>query len=94
MIGDRAKQGQRRRDVLLSIKRLDGRVVRMIPVHEVGVAFGNVRRIHQHGLRQIDRGRRGINGTAESVLYQQWQPPAVIDVRVRKKYGIDGPGVE
>src|SRR5882757_3240999 len=52
-----------------------------------GIFHLDVSRIEEHGLAQAGRRRRSINWSAETVLDQRRQAPAVIQVRMRQHYG-------
>ena len=83
--------------VLGCIQRLDGFVegnprdiqglAPQIPlVQKFGVVFLQRSRILQHGPAQVRRGGAGVDGPAKSVLHQQREIAAVIDMRVRQHH--------
>ena len=90
VIGDGAEQRHGGIGVGHGEKRLDGLFTRMVAIHECGIAFRDVSRVPQHGCAQIDRGGRRIDRAVEALLHEQRQTSAVIDMRVREHYRIDG----
>jgi len=59
-----------------------------------GVAFGDVRAVQQHDLRQVDRGARGVYRAAIAVLVQLGNQPAVIDMRVGQQHAVEQVRIE
>ena len=51
-------------------------------------------RIHQHDIRQVRRGMRGVDRPVVAVLHQAGQVAAVVDVRVREDHRVQLPRLE
>ena len=61
-----------------------GRIVLrlLVPVVKPGIFFLQVAGVGKDDAAQIDRGRRGIDGTAESFPHQPRNPAAMVEVGV------------
>ena len=78
------------RGVIHRVQGFGGRIFRMMPVDEFGIAFGDMRRVPKHRRAKIDGGRRGVDRAAKAVLDQKRQTPAVIDMGMRQHHCLDG----
>ncbi len=79
---NRAKELHGSGRVFHGVQRLDRRIVRMLAVHELRVALGDVAGVAEHGVTKVDGRRRRVNRAVETVLDQQRNPAGVIDVGV------------
>ena len=88
--GHGAKQLEALHRVALGVERQRGRVFgEALAVGKGRVFFLDVAAVGQQDLRQIARGRRGPHLAVKSLLGQQGQVAAVVQVRVGQQHGAD-----
>ena len=94
-LGDRAvfhrhKEAQRPVRVVHIINRLIQRPARALgfAVAPLGFLHLDVGGVTQHDLAQRHRGRRGVDGAAETVFIKRRQHAAVVNVRVRQHHAV------
>ena len=61
----------------------------LVPVVKIGVFFLQMPGVRKDDSAQVNRGRRGIDRTAEAFPHQPWNPAAVIEVGVGQDHCID-----
>src|SRR5215470_540587 len=64
----------------------------LLPVVELGILFLQVSGVGQKNCAEINGGLCGVDGSAETVLHQTGDPPAMVQVRVSEDDGINFPG--